>query len=98
MTRRRIAVFTGNRAEYGLQYPILRALNADSRVETFLLAGGAHLEENFGKTLAEIERDGFHVHRQVEIRMAHDTLFATAQAIGTAVVSLSPIVTKDSRR
>lgn len=92
MTRRRIAVFTGNRAEYGLQYPILRALHADPRVETFLLAGGAHLEENFGKTLAEIEKDGFQVYRQVEIRMAHDTLFSTAQAIGTALLSLSAIL------
>lgn len=92
MTRRRVAVFTGNRAEYGLQYPILRALHADPRVETFLLAGGAHLEENFGKTVAEIENDGFHVYRQVEIRMAHDTLFATAQAIGTAILSLSAIL------
>jgi UDP-hydrolysing UDP-N-acetyl-D-glucosamine 2-epimerase len=92
MTRRRVAVFTGNRAEYGLQYPILRALDGDPRVETFLLAGGAHLEENFGKTVAEIENDGFHVYRQVEIRMAHDTLFATAQAIGTAILSLSAIL------
>jgi len=92
MTRRRIAVFTGNRAEYGLQYPILRALHGDPRVETFLLAGGAHLEENFGKTVAEIEHDGFQVYRQVEIRMAHDTLFATAQAIGTAILSLSAIL------
>lgn len=92
MTRRRVAVFTGNRAEYGLQYPILRALHADPRVETFLLAGGAHLEENFGKTVAEIENDGFHVYRQVEIRMVHDTLFATAQAIGTAILSLSAIL------
>ena len=92
MTRRRVAVFTGNRAEYGLQYPILRALHADPRIETFLLAGGAHLEENFGKTVAEIEADGFQVYRQVEIRMAHDTLFATAQAIGSAVLSLSAIL------
>jgi UDP-N-acetylglucosamine 2-epimerase (non-hydrolysing)/GDP/UDP-N,N'-diacetylbacillosamine 2-epimerase (hydrolysing) len=92
MTRRRVAVFTGNRAEYGLQYPILRALHGDPRVETFLLAGGAHLEENFGKTVAEIENDGFQVYRQVEIRMAHDTLFATAQAIGTAILSLSAIL------
>ena len=92
MTRRRVAVFTGNRAEYGLQYPILRALHADPRLETFLLAGGAHLEENFGKTVAEIEKDGFQVYRQVEIRMAHDTLFATAQAIGTAILSLSAIL------
>jgi UDP-hydrolysing UDP-N-acetyl-D-glucosamine 2-epimerase len=92
VTRRRVAVFTGNRAEYGLQYPILRALHADRRIETFLLAGGAHLEDNFGKTVAEIEADGFHVHRQVEIRMAHDTLFATAQAIGSAILSLSAIL------
>jgi UDP-N-acetylglucosamine 2-epimerase (non-hydrolysing)/GDP/UDP-N,N'-diacetylbacillosamine 2-epimerase (hydrolysing) len=92
MTRRRVAVFTGNRAEYGLQYPILRALHADPRIETFLLAGGAHLEENFGKTVAEIEADGFHVYRQVDIRMAHDTLFATAQAIGSAILSLSAIL------
>src|SRR6476620_7317951 len=92
MTRRRVAVFTGNRAEYGLQYPILRALHGDPRVETFLLAGGAHLEENFGKTVAEIEADGFQVYRQVEIRMAHDTLFATAQAIGSAILSLSAIL------
>src|SRR6185436_6773818 len=92
MTRRRIAVFTGNRAEYGLQYPILRALHADPRIETFLLAGGSHLEENFGKTVEEIEADGFQVYRQVQIRMAHDTLFATAQAIGSAVLSLSTIL------
>jgi UDP-N-acetylglucosamine 2-epimerase (non-hydrolysing)/GDP/UDP-N,N'-diacetylbacillosamine 2-epimerase (hydrolysing) len=92
MTPRRVAVFTGNRAEYGLQYPILRALTADTRIATFLLAGGAHLEDNFGKTVAEIAGDGFHVYRQVEIRMAHDTLFATAQAIGSAILSLSAIL------
>src|SRR6266545_6152124 len=42
--------------------------------------------------MAEIEADGFHVYRQVDIRMAHDTLFATAQAIGSAVLSLSAIL------
>lgn len=87
--RRRIAVFTGNRAEYGLQYPILRALAADARLEYYLLAGGAHLEEEFGKTAAEIEADGFSVYRQVEMRMQRDTLCATAQAIGSGVLSLS---------
>src|SRR6266480_2384154 len=92
MTRRRIAVFTGNRAEYGLQYPILKAIAADPRLEYFLLAGGAHLQPDFGKTLAEIESDGFQVYRQVEIQMEQDTLFATAQAIGTGILSLSRIL------
>ena len=92
MTRRKIAVFTGNRAEYGLQYPILRAIAADPRLEYFLLVGGAHLQQDFGRTMAEIEKDGFHVYREVEIRMQQDTLFATAQAIGTGILSLSKIL------
>lgn len=89
MYKRKVAVFTGNRAEYGLQYPILRAIAADPRLEYFLLAGGAHLQTDFGRTLAEIEADGFRVYREVEIRMQQDTLFATAQAIGTGILSLS---------
>jgi UDP-hydrolysing UDP-N-acetyl-D-glucosamine 2-epimerase len=92
MKRRRVAVFTGNRAEYGLQYPILRAIAADARLEHFLLAGGAHLDEDFGKTMAEIAADGFEVYRPVEMRMPSDSLFATAQAIGTGVLSVSRIL------
>ena len=92
MTKRKIAVFTGNRAEYGLQYPILRAIATDPRLEYFLLAGGAHLQQDFGRTMAEIEADGFHVYREVEIRMEQDTLFSTAQAIGTGIISLSKIL------
>lgn len=90
--KRKIAVFSGNRAEYGLQYPILKALSSDERIECYLLAGGAHLQQDFGKTLAEIEADGFKVYRQVEIEMQQDTLFATAQAIGTGILSISRIL------
>ena len=90
--KRKIAVFTGNRAEYGLQYPILRALSSDPRFDYYLLAGGAHLQQDFGKTVAEIEADGFKVWRQVDMVMEQDTLFATAQAIGTGILSLSKLL------
>lgn len=89
MGRRKIAIFTGNRAEYGLQFPILRAVSKDPRLEYFLLVGGAHLQQDFGKTQAEIAADGFTVHREVGMVMEQDTLFATAQAIGTGILSLS---------
>ncbi len=88
----KIAVFTGNRAEYGLQFPILRALTADDRFDVYLLVGGAHLQENFGNTKAEIEKDGFKIYREVDIKMDHDTLYATAQVIGTGVLSVSKIL------
>lgn len=87
--RRTVAIFTGSRAEYGLQYPILRAIAADSRLDYRLLAGGAHLDESFGTTLDEIRADGFDVHARIDVSMERDTLLATAQAIGTGIVSLS---------
>ena len=87
--KRKIAVFTGNRAEYGLQYPILKAIANDLRLEYFLLVSGAHLKEDFGLTLQEIEKDGFRVYAQVKIEMPEDSLYATAYAIGSGIVNLS---------
>ena len=89
MEKRTIAVFTGNRAEYGLQFPILRAIASDPRLDYRLLAGGSHLQQDFGSTQAEILADGFTVHREVAFVMEEDTLFATAQAIGSGILSLS---------
>jgi UDP-hydrolysing UDP-N-acetyl-D-glucosamine 2-epimerase len=84
-----IAVFTGNRAEYGLQYPILKAIDAHPALDYRLIVSGAHLDPHFGRTIAEIEADGFSIHAEVKVDMAADTLYATAQAIGSGVVSMS---------
>ncbi|NKB20044.1 MAG: UDP-N-acetylglucosamine 2-epimerase (hydrolyzing) [Alphaproteobacteria bacterium] len=83
-----IAVFTGNRAEYGLQYPVLRAIDDHPDLDYRLIVSGAHLDDNFGRTLAEIEADGFSIHAEVKIDMAEDNLDATAQAIGSGVMSM----------
>ncbi len=89
MSKRKIAIFTGNRAEYGLQFPIIKAISQDPRLEYQLLVSGAHLKQDFGKTLSEIEKDGFTVAREVKIEMPDDTLVATAEAIGSGVVNTS---------
>jgi len=87
--KRKIAVFTGNRAEYGLQYPILKAIDKEPALEYYLLVSGAHLDEDFGRTVTEIARDGFRIFREVKLEMTRDTLYATAQAIATGILSLS---------
>lgn len=89
---RKVAVFTGNRAEYGLLYPIIRAIDEHPQLEVYLLASGAHLDEDFGKTVAEIEADGLSVHREVRIDMDADTLHATAQAIGSGARAVSTVL------
>ena len=49
--KRVIAVFSGNRAEYGLQIPILQAINNHPLLEYRLIVSGAHLDNNFGSCL-----------------------------------------------
>ncbi|MFT6778325.1 MAG: UDP-hydrolyzing UDP-N-acetyl-D-glucosamine 2-epimerase [Paraglaciecola sp.] len=92
MKKRIIAVFTGNRAEYGLQYPILKAIDGHPELDYRLLVSGAHLDSNFGRTLDEIEKDGFHIDAEVKIDMDAESLYATAQAIGSGVLAISNVL------
>lgn len=89
MSKRTVAIFTGNRAEYGLQYPILRAVDRHPDLDYKLLVSGAHLDAFFGRTLDEIRNDGFHIDAEVKIEMDAGSLFATAQAIGSGILSIS---------
>ena len=86
---RRIAVFTGNRAEYGLQYPLLRAIRDHQDLEYSLIVSGAHLDANFGRTREEIESDGFQISAEVAINLPEDSLYATAHAIGTGTIGVA---------
>ena len=86
--KRKIAIFTGNRAEYGLQFPILKAVKEHEGLEYKLLVSGAHLDKNFGNTLKEIKKDGFEVHEEIKIEMDAVSLASTVNAIGSGVLSI----------
>jgi len=53
--KRKAVVFTGNRAEYGLLSPVIKAISEDAVMEVQLIISGAHLLENFGETIKEID-------------------------------------------
>ena len=94
MKKRVVAVFTGNRAEYGLQFPILRAIDNHPDLEYRLIVSGSHLDPNFGSTLNEIQRDGFNIDSEVKIEMDAGSLFATAQAIGSGIIEISKVLSR----
>ncbi len=89
-----IAVFTGNRAEFGLQYPVLKAIDEHPNLDYKLIVSGAHLDENFGNTLDEIAKDGFHIDAEVKIEMDASTLEANVKAIGTGILSVGEAIKK----
>ena len=89
MSKRIVAIFTGNRAEYGLQFPIIRAVDKHPNLDYRLLVSGAHLDNFFGRTLDEIHNDGFRIAAEVKIEMDAGSLFSTAQAIGSGIIAIS---------
>ena len=64
---RKIAVFTGTRAEYGLLYWLLKDIQTDAELELQLLVSGTHLSPEFGCTYQQIEQDGFTIDEKIEI-------------------------------
>src|SRR5581483_972557 len=55
----RVAYVTTCRSDYGPSYWLIHDLFHDARFAPLLIAGGAHLSERHGATVAELERDGF---------------------------------------
>ena len=90
--KRIVAVFSGNRAEYGLQYPILRAIKEHPLLDYRLVVSGAHLDNNYGRTITEIRSDGFDIHAEVAIDMSGGEKVSTARAIGSGILSLAPVL------
>ena len=58
---RRIMVFTFTRAEYGLLKPVLRKIEASPALEMVLVVAGDHFNAHKGRTIEEIESDGFRI-------------------------------------
>ncbi len=86
---RKIAVVTGSRAEYGLLYWLMKAIQADPDLELQVIATGMHLSPEFGLTYQLIEADGFDIHAKVEMLLSSDTAVGTAKSIGLGVIGFS---------
>ena len=94
MTKRKIAVVTSSRADYGHLYWPLKELAARPAVELRLIAFGPHLSPEFGHTIREIERDGFRVDERVECLLSSDSDVGMAKTIGVATLSLADLLAR----
>lgn len=86
---RKICVVTGTRAEYGLLYWTMKAIQADPDLELQCCVTGMHLSPEFGNTYTQIEKDGFVIHRKVEMLLSSDTPIGISKSIGLGVIGFS---------
>ena len=91
--KRRIAVVTTSRADYSHLYWPLRELAGREDVELGVIVFGAHLSPEFGRTIEEIEKDGFPIVARLECLLSSDTDTGMAKTIGLATLSLADALT-----
>jgi UDP-hydrolysing UDP-N-acetyl-D-glucosamine 2-epimerase len=87
--RRKVCVITGTRADYGLLYWLIKALQTDSAVELQLIVTGMHLSPEFGLTWRQIAADGFSIDRKIEMLMSSDTGAGVAKAMGVGLIGFA---------
>lgn len=88
---RKICVITGTRAEYGLLYWTMKALQADDEVNLSICVTGMHLSPEFGLTYKKILEDGFIIHEKVETLLSSDTTIGISKSIGLGIISFSEV-------
>lgn len=94
MSKRKICVVTGTRAEYGLFYPIMKKIQHSMELELQLIATTMHLSEEFGSTYKQIEKDGFIIDEKIENLLASDSKSSVAKSTGLATILLSDAFTR----
>lgn len=87
--RKKVAVFTGTRAEYGLLYWLLHDIKADADLQLQLIVSGSHLSPEFGNTYQQISKDGFDITEKIEILLSSDSSIGTVKSMGLALIGLA---------
>ncbi|KTD83846.1 UDP-N-acetylglucosamine 2-epimerase [Paenibacillus etheri] len=89
MSKRKVCVVTGTRAEYGLLYYLMQEIQSDPTFELQIIATGMHLSPEFGLTYQQIETDGFVINEKIEMLLSADTPSSVAKSMGVAVLGLA---------
>ena len=88
MTKRKICVVTGTRAEYGLLYWLMKGIEKDSMLKLQLIVTGSHLEEEFGFTYKEIEKE-FKIDYKINLNLIDDSTLGIAKSMSLSQVGFS---------
>ncbi|MDC3141577.1 UDP-N-acetylglucosamine 2-epimerase [Alphaproteobacteria bacterium] len=92
MKKKIISVFTGNRAEYGFILPIIKSIKKDKFLDYKLIVSGAHLDEFFGKTIDEINKDQIEVYKQINVLPDKNSESLGVEAIGFGIIEISKVL------
>ncbi|MDM8536554.1 UDP-N-acetylglucosamine 2-epimerase [Desulfobacterales bacterium HSG17] len=86
---RKICIFTGTRAEYGLLQSLMEEIEKDPELCLETLVSGMHLSPEFGMTCRLIEEGGFTINEKVEVLLSSDTSSGISKSMGLGMITYS---------
>lgn len=86
---RKIAVFTGTRAEYGLLYWLMKDIEANPNLQLLTIVSAMHLSPEFGSTWRQIQTDGFKIDAKVEMLLSSDSTTGIVKSIGMGTIGFA---------
>ena len=93
MSKRKICIVTGSRADYGLLYWLIKEVEKDKNLKLQLIATGMHLSSKYGSTYKEIEKD-FKIDKKINISLSSDTSEGISRSMGIAQTAFSKAYNK----
>jgi len=87
--KRKICVISGTRAEYGLLYWLMKEIQEDTELDLQVIVTGMHLSPEFGLTWKQIEKDGFPIHKKVEMLLSSDTPVGITKSMGLGMTGFA---------
>ncbi len=91
MSKSKICVVTGSRAEYGLLFWLLKKLESAEDFELELVVTGMHLSPEFGMTYKEIEKDGFPIAEKVPMLLSSDAPAGVTKSTGLGLIGFADL-------
>jgi UDP-hydrolysing UDP-N-acetyl-D-glucosamine 2-epimerase len=90
--KRKIAVFTGARAEYGLLSNLMKAIQNSNLLELKIIAGAMHYSPEFGCTYKEIEGDGFKIDFGIEMLLSSDSRVGVLKSMSLGISCMADAI------
>lgn len=89
---RKICVITGTRANYGRLKTVMNAIIEHPELELKLIVTGMHLVQEFGYTVTEIEKDGYHIDARVDMHLSNDTGAGMCKSLGLGLIGMTQAI------
>ena len=87
----KVAIFTGNRADYGILYPLIKRLIANKAFDVKLIASGSHLSPYFGNTIADIKGE-FPDTLILDTLLASDSKISVLKTMGLTILGSADLL------